>query len=170
MGKTFQRKGIEPQGYDYELRVLSSLLDVVGHDGDVLEVQGGVDLVHDVEWGGFVVVEGKDESQGGQGLLATRQVADVLPRLLGGSHLQRWLSDDKSFNLKKQIAMVRSMIIYSTSYSIKILNYNTEKTMPSENGSKESTSSSSASPPSVIIWYISFSLPVIIPNLNYVSQ
>ena len=69
MGKTFQRKGIEPQGYDYELRVLSSLLDVVGHDGDVLEVQGGVDLVHDVEWGGFVVVESKYERQRGQGLL-----------------------------------------------------------------------------------------------------
>jgi hypothetical protein len=34
------------------------------------------------------------------------------------------------------------------------------KTMPSEKGSRESTSSSSASPPSVIIWYISFSLRV----------
>ncbi len=37
----------------------------------------------------------------------------------------------------------------------------TEKTMPSEKGSRESTSSSSASPPSVIIWYISFSFSVI---------
>ena len=98
MGKTFQRKGIVPQGYDYELRVLGPLLDIVGHDGDVLEVEGGVDLVHDVEWGGLVVVEGEDESQGGQGLLATRQVADVLPRLLGRSHLQRWPSDVKNLN------------------------------------------------------------------------
>ena len=31
----------------------------------------------------------------------------------------------------------------------------TEKTMPSAKGSSESTSSSSASPPRVIIWYIS---------------
>ena len=106
MGKTFQRKGIEPQGYDYELRVLGPLLDIVGHDGDVLEVEGGVDLVHDVEWGGFVVVEGEDESQGGQGLLATRQVADVLPRLLGRSNLQWWPSDKlKINNLNSQIAM-----------------------------------------------------------------
>lgn len=36
--------------------------------------------------------------------------------------------------------------------------------MPSENGSRESTSSSSASPPSVIIWYISFSLLVMTEN------
>mmetsp|Transcript_1964 Transcript_1964/g.8240 ORF Transcript_1964/g.8240 Transcript_1964/m.8240 type:complete len:211 (-) Transcript_1964:893-1525(-) len=34
----------------------------------------------------------------------------------------------------------------------------TENTMPSAKGSMESTSSSSASPPRVIIWYISFSL------------
>ena len=38
--------------------------------------------------------------------------------------------------------------------------------MPSEKGSRESTSSSSASPPRVIIWYISFSFPVMIPNLE----
>jgi len=81
-----QLEHVGPQGYDYELRVLGPLLDIVGHDGDVLEVEGGVDLVHDVEWGGFVVVEGEDESQGGQGLLATGQVADVLPRLFGRSH------------------------------------------------------------------------------------
>ena len=37
--------------------------------------------------------------------------------------------------------------------------------MPSEKGSRESTSSSSASPPRVIIWYISFSFPVMIWNL-----
>ena len=37
--------------------------------------------------------------------------------------------------------------------------------MPSEKGSRESTSSSSASPPRVIIWYVSFSFPVMIWNL-----
>ena len=95
-----QLEHVGPQGDDDELGVLGPLLDVVGHYGHVLEVQGGVDLVHDVEWGGLVVVEGEDESQGGQGLLATRQVADVLPRLLGRSYLQRWPSEYKSLRLK----------------------------------------------------------------------
>ena len=42
------------------------------------------------------------------------------------------------------------------------------KTIPSENGSSESMSSSSASPPSVIIWYICLSLWVMIvkPSMN----
>lgn len=46
------------------------------------------------------------------------------------------------------------------------------KTIPSENGSSESTSSSSASPPSVIIWYISFSLLVMTekPAMNSLSR
>lgn len=38
------------------------------------------------------------------------------------------------------------------------------KTIPSENGSRLSTSSSSASPPRVIIWYISFRYSLIVPN------
>ena len=44
--------------------------------------------------------------------------------------------------------------------------------MPSEKGSRESTSSNSASPPSVIIWYISFSLPVMTakPVMNSSSR
>ena len=42
----------------------------------------------------------------------------------------------------------------------------TLKTIPSANGSRLSTNSSSASPPRVIIWYISFNLPVMIPNLG----
>mmetsp|Transcript_15268 Transcript_15268/g.43486 ORF Transcript_15268/g.43486 Transcript_15268/m.43486 type:complete len:257 (-) Transcript_15268:3265-4035(-) len=40
----------------------------------------------------------------------------------------------------------------------------TLNTTPSENGSKESTNSSSASPPNVIIWYISLSFNVILAN------
>ena len=47
------------------MNYLGSLLDVVGHDGDVFEVQSSVDLVHDVEGGGLVVMEGKDQGQGG---------------------------------------------------------------------------------------------------------
>ena len=34
---------------DDELCVFSALLDVVGHDGNVLEIQGGIDLVHHVQ-------------------------------------------------------------------------------------------------------------------------
>ena len=40
----------------------------------------------------------------------------------------------------------------------------TLNTIPSMNGSSESTSSSSASPPRVIIWYISFSLSAMVLN------
>lgn len=64
-------------------------LDVVGHDGHVLEVQGGVNLVHHIEGRGLVVVQGKDQGEGGEGLLPAGQVCDVLPRLLGRPHLQR---------------------------------------------------------------------------------
>lgn len=58
-------------------------LDVVGDDGDVLEVKGGVDLVHDVQRRGLVVVQREDQGQGRERLLAAGQVGDVLPRLLG---------------------------------------------------------------------------------------
>ena len=36
-------------------------LDVVCHDGDVLKVQGCINLIHDVERGGLVVVEGEHQ-------------------------------------------------------------------------------------------------------------
>ena len=49
-----------------------SYLDVVTDDGDVLEVQGSVDLVHDVERVGLELVEGKDQRQGTQRLLTAR--------------------------------------------------------------------------------------------------
>ena len=65
-------RSFRPKGDDDELSVPSSLLDVVGHDWDVLEIQGGVDLIHDVERGGLVVVEGEHQGQWGQGLLSTR--------------------------------------------------------------------------------------------------
>jgi hypothetical protein len=59
-------------------------LDVVGDDGHVLEVEGRVDLVHDVEGRGLVVVEREDERERRERLLSARQVRDVLPALLGG--------------------------------------------------------------------------------------
>ena len=48
---------------DHELRILGPFLDVVTHDGDILKVQRRVDLVHDVERRGLVVVKRKDERE-----------------------------------------------------------------------------------------------------------
>ena len=58
-------------------------------DRDVFEVEGGIDLVHHVQGGGLVVVQGKHQGQGTQSLLPSRQVRDVLPGLLRGAHTDR---------------------------------------------------------------------------------
>ena len=50
-----------PQGDDDKLRVLRAVLDVVGDDGHVPEVERGVDLVHEVQRRGLVDVQGKDQ-------------------------------------------------------------------------------------------------------------
>ena len=47
---------VGPERDDDELGVAGPLLDEVGHDGGVLEVQGSVDLVHEVEGSRLVVV------------------------------------------------------------------------------------------------------------------
>ena len=60
-----QLKHIASQGYDDELCVFGPLLDVICHDGDVLEVQGRVNLVHDVQRGGLVIMQSKDQGQRG---------------------------------------------------------------------------------------------------------
>jgi len=52
-------------------------LNVVGDNRDVAEVQRGVDLVHDVEWRGLVVVQREDERQRAQGLAWYR--GEMLP-------------------------------------------------------------------------------------------
>ena len=52
---------VRPEGDDDELRVAGPLLEVAGHDGDVLEVQRCVDLIHDVEGSRLVVVEGENQ-------------------------------------------------------------------------------------------------------------
>ena len=44
---------VQPQADDDELSILGPLLDVIGNNGDVLEVQGGINLVHDVERSGL---------------------------------------------------------------------------------------------------------------------
>ena len=81
-------RSFRPKGDDDELSVLGPLLDIVGHDGDVLEVEGGVDLVHDVERRRLVVVEGEDEGERAERLLAAAEVGDALPRFLGRPHAE----------------------------------------------------------------------------------
>ena len=43
-------------------------LDVVCHDGDVSEVEGGVDLIHDVQRSGLVVVQREHQRQRAESL------------------------------------------------------------------------------------------------------
>eukprot|EP00964_Phaeocystis_antarctica_P083806 scaffold52749_cov71-Phaeocystis_antarctica.AAC.2 len=58
------------------------------HDAHVAEVERGVDLVHDVQRRRLVVVQREDERERGEGLLAAREVGDMLPRLLGRPHAE----------------------------------------------------------------------------------
>ena len=48
----------------------------------ISKIQGRVNLVHHVQWRRLVVMQGEDEGETAQRLLATRQVGYVLPRLL----------------------------------------------------------------------------------------
>merc|ERR1712078_653887 len=59
------------------LALVFALLDVVGHYGDVLEVQRGIDLVHHVQRVRLVVVERKDQCERAQRLLPSGEVPDV---------------------------------------------------------------------------------------------
>lgn len=43
-----------PERNDDELRVLRSVFDIVCNDGNVTEVERGVDLVHEVQWSGLI--------------------------------------------------------------------------------------------------------------------
>ena len=45
-----QLKHVRPEGDDDELGIPGPLLNVVCHYGDILEIQGSVNLVHHVEW------------------------------------------------------------------------------------------------------------------------
>lgn len=54
------------QGNHQKLRVLCALLDVVRYDGHVLEVQRRVNLVHNIDWCGLVVMQGEDEGLGSE--------------------------------------------------------------------------------------------------------
>ena len=50
--------------------------------------KGSINFIHDIEGGGLVVVQGKDKGEGAEGLLPARQVANVLPALLGRPHTE----------------------------------------------------------------------------------
>jgi hypothetical protein len=45
------------------LGILRSFFDIVSDDGDIFEIESRVDLVHEIERSGFVVMEGKDERE-----------------------------------------------------------------------------------------------------------
>ena len=61
-------KHIVAQADDDELGILGSLLDIVGHDGDVAKVKGCVNLIHEIERRGLEMVQGKDQGEGTQRL------------------------------------------------------------------------------------------------------
>lgn len=57
--------------------------------GSVWEcTKGSVNLIHDIEGRGLVVVQGEDKGEGAEGLLPARQVGNVLPALLGRPHTE----------------------------------------------------------------------------------
>lgn len=45
-------------------------LNVISNYGDIFEIQGSINLIHDIEGCGFVVMESKDQGQGAEGLLS----------------------------------------------------------------------------------------------------
>ena len=61
-------------------------LNVVCDDGHVFEVQSSVNLVHEVERRGLVVVQGEHQSQRAQCLLSSGQVGNILPALFQRTH------------------------------------------------------------------------------------
>ena len=57
--------------YFYLLTHIHTHINVTGHDGDVLEIERSIDLVHEVEGGGFVVVQSEHQRQRAEGLLSS---------------------------------------------------------------------------------------------------
>ena len=49
----------------------------------VSEVKRGVNFIHDIQRGRFIMMKRENQSKGTKGLLATRQITDILPALLG---------------------------------------------------------------------------------------
>lgn len=80
-----QIEHVVSQRYYDELSVSGSLLYVVSHYCYVLEVKSCVDLVHEVQRSGFVVVQGEYQRKRAQGLLSARQLVHLLPTFFGGT-------------------------------------------------------------------------------------
>ena len=78
-----QLEHIIPEGNNNKLSILGALLDIRRDDGDIPEIQRGIDLIHDVQRGGLIMMESEHQRERGQRLLASRKVADILPALLG---------------------------------------------------------------------------------------
>lgn len=76
-------------------------LDVVGHDGHVLEVQRGVDLIQHIQRRGLVVVQGKDQRQGAQRLGA------------GGEERMKVQSYDRRENATNSTMGKQCMYVYT---------------------------------------------------------
>ena len=62
---------------------LGMLTNVVGDLGNVRVVQGGIDFVENEERRRLIAVNGKEQCQGGHGLLATRKMIHVAKALEG---------------------------------------------------------------------------------------
>jgi len=57
----------------------------VANDGNIPSVEGGVDFVHHVEWGGFEVMQAEHKGQGGQGFFSATETVDLRPGLVSWS-------------------------------------------------------------------------------------
>jgi len=78
-----QFKHVVPQGDNDELGILRTIFDVISNNRNVAEVKSGVNLIHEVQRRGFVDMQSENQSEGTQRLLASRQIGDVFPALLG---------------------------------------------------------------------------------------
>lgn len=112
------------------------------------------------------MMQSKNECQRREGLFSTRQILDLLPGLVRGTHLKMKLNEnidivrERKYFLKfgvldLKIGHFRRLYICNKSLHIRIEISPTMNTMPSLKGSMVSLASSDASPPIVIIWYIS---------------
>jgi hypothetical protein len=80
-------KHVVTQTDDQELALERALFDVSSEHLYVLVVKGCVNLVHEVERRGLVLMKGEDKAEGDQGLLTTREVLNLLPHLPRRSHI-----------------------------------------------------------------------------------
>ena len=80
---------------------------------DVLEVQGRVNLVHDVEGRGLVVVESEHQGEGGQGILhpsmKSLSLCFLLPLLIPGANYPIQLGHSLKINLEIKFANICDM-------------------------------------------------------------